>query len=136
MVRYTPQGRIDRTIAFPVTQPTSCCFGGPNLDTLYVTSAMQRIEPVERAVRFADGDVLRAGPEAAHAVAASVVHAVVRLQPVDRGRADIDPVELLLARMPHGALAQSIFAVDYQLGLAHFGLIGARRPPVFKSKGF
>ena len=45
VVRYTPQGRIDRTIAFPVTQPTSCCFGGPNLDTLYVTSAMQRIEP-------------------------------------------------------------------------------------------
>jgi L-arabinonolactonase len=44
VVRYTPQGRIDRTIAFPVTQPTSCCFGGPNLDTLYVTSAMQRIE--------------------------------------------------------------------------------------------
>ena len=45
VVRYTPQGRIDRTIAFPVTQPTSCCFGGPNLDTLYVTSATQRIEP-------------------------------------------------------------------------------------------
>ena len=45
VVRYTPQGKIDRTIEFPVTQPTSCCFGGPNLDTLYVTSATQRIEP-------------------------------------------------------------------------------------------
>jgi sugar lactone lactonase YvrE len=31
-----------------VTQPTSCCFGGPNLDTLYVTSAMQRIEPAKQ----------------------------------------------------------------------------------------
>jgi len=45
VVRYTPQGKIDRTIMFPVTQPTSCCFGGPRLDTLYVTSATQRIEP-------------------------------------------------------------------------------------------
>jgi L-arabinonolactonase len=45
VVRYTPQGKIDRTIVFPVTQPTSCCFGGPRLDTLYVTSATQRIEP-------------------------------------------------------------------------------------------
>lgn len=45
VVRYTPQGKIDRAIEFPVTQPTSCCFGGTNLDTLYVTSATQRIEP-------------------------------------------------------------------------------------------
>ena len=44
-VRYTPQGRIDRVIEFPVTQPTSCCFGGSGLDTLYVTSATQRLEP-------------------------------------------------------------------------------------------
>ena len=43
--RYTPQGRIDRVIEFPVTQPTSCCFGGRGLDTLYVTSATQRLEP-------------------------------------------------------------------------------------------
>ena len=45
VVRYTPRGRIDRVIEFPVTQPTSCAFGGPNLDILYVTSATQRIEP-------------------------------------------------------------------------------------------
>jgi len=44
VVRYTPQGRIDRVIEFPVTQPTSCCFGGSGLDTLYVTSATQRLE--------------------------------------------------------------------------------------------
>jgi len=45
VVRYTPQGRIDRVIEFPVTQPTSCCFGGSGLNTLYVTSATQRLEP-------------------------------------------------------------------------------------------
>jgi len=37
--RYTPRGEIDRTIKFPVRRPTSCAFGGPDLRTLYVTSA-------------------------------------------------------------------------------------------------
>ena len=39
VVRYAPDGRIDRTIQMPVQQPTSCAFGGPDLTTLYVTSA-------------------------------------------------------------------------------------------------
>ncbi|WP_223198875.1 SMP-30/gluconolactonase/LRE family protein [Solihabitans fulvus] len=37
--RYTPDGRLDREIAVPVPQPTACCFGGPDLADLYVTSA-------------------------------------------------------------------------------------------------
>ena len=45
LVRYTPQGKIDRVVEFPVLQPTSCCFGGSRLDTLYVTSATQRMDP-------------------------------------------------------------------------------------------
>lgn len=39
VVRYAPDGRIDRVIAVPVTQPTSVAFGGPDLDLLFVTSA-------------------------------------------------------------------------------------------------
>ncbi len=39
VVRYSPDGRIDREIELPVTQPSSCAFGGPDLKTLYVTSA-------------------------------------------------------------------------------------------------
>ena len=38
LVRLTPSGKIDRTIAMPVERPTKVAFGGPGLDTLYVTS--------------------------------------------------------------------------------------------------
>jgi sugar lactone lactonase YvrE len=39
ITRYRPDGTIARVIPMPVPRPTSCCFGGPDLDTLYVTSA-------------------------------------------------------------------------------------------------
>jgi sugar lactone lactonase YvrE len=39
VVRYAPDGRIDRIICLPVSQPTSCAFGGSDLSTLYITSA-------------------------------------------------------------------------------------------------
>jgi L-arabinonolactonase len=41
VVRYTPDGRIDRTIQVPVCQPTCVCFAGPDLDVLCVTSARE-----------------------------------------------------------------------------------------------
>ena len=39
VVRYAPDGAIDRVVDLPVTRPTSCAFGGPDLKTLYVTTA-------------------------------------------------------------------------------------------------
>ena len=39
VVRYTPEGTIDRQIRMPVEFPTSCAFGGPDLSNLYITSA-------------------------------------------------------------------------------------------------
>jgi L-arabinonolactonase len=39
VTRYAPDGRIDRVLQMPVPQPSSCTFGGPDLATLYVTSA-------------------------------------------------------------------------------------------------
>ncbi|WP_103035144.1 SMP-30/gluconolactonase/LRE family protein [Castellaniella caeni] len=38
LVRYTPEGLVDRVIAMPVKNVTSVMFGGPNLDVLFVTS--------------------------------------------------------------------------------------------------
>ena len=38
IARYAPDGRIDRVIGVPVQRPTACTFGGPDLDTLYVTT--------------------------------------------------------------------------------------------------
>jgi len=43
VIRYTPSGKIDRIIETPVSQPTSCAFGGADLKTLYVTTAFQRL---------------------------------------------------------------------------------------------
>jgi len=54
VVRYTPDGRIDRTIEVPTRQPTCVCFAGPGLDILCVTSARQDL----------DNQTLRAEPHA------------------------------------------------------------------------
>jgi sugar lactone lactonase YvrE len=37
--RYAPDGSLLATVRLPVERPTSCAFGGPGLDTLFVTSA-------------------------------------------------------------------------------------------------
>ena len=39
ITRFAPDGTVDRVIEMPVSQVTSCTFGGPDLDRLYVTSA-------------------------------------------------------------------------------------------------
>ena len=43
VVRFNPQGREVMRVRLPVPRPTSCCFGGSQLDTLYVTSASVRL---------------------------------------------------------------------------------------------
>jgi sugar lactone lactonase YvrE len=49
VVRYTPDGAVDRIVPMPVQKPTSCMFGGPDLATLYVTSAVWDLTPEKLA---------------------------------------------------------------------------------------
>ena len=39
VIRHFPNGKIDKKIRLPVRKPTSLCFGGKKLDTLFITSA-------------------------------------------------------------------------------------------------
>ena len=58
LVRFAPDGRVDRTIDLPVTNPTSCCFGGPDLRTLFVTSARFGLSDEQLARNPTEGAVL------------------------------------------------------------------------------
>lgn len=58
IVRYAPDGRVDRVIDLPVTRPTACTFGGSDLGTLYVTTASFRLTPQQLAAQPAAGGVL------------------------------------------------------------------------------
>lgn len=40
VVRYRPDGSIESVLKMPVRRPTSISFGGPDLTTLYITSAI------------------------------------------------------------------------------------------------
>jgi sugar lactone lactonase YvrE len=44
LLRLAPSGEIIDSVAVPVTQPSSCAFGGPDGDLLLVTSAAQDLE--------------------------------------------------------------------------------------------
>jgi len=46
--RFSPSGECLATINLPIQKPTSCAFGGPSLDRLYVTSASIGLEPSDR----------------------------------------------------------------------------------------
>ena len=44
VIRFTPEGRIDREIQLPVRQVTMCAFGGPDLRTLFITTAREGLD--------------------------------------------------------------------------------------------
>lgn len=48
VVRYAPDGLVDRIVAVPVSQPSCPAFGGADLDTLYVTTAHEGMNMLQR----------------------------------------------------------------------------------------
>lgn len=58
VVRYAPDGRIDRVVELPVMRPTCCAFGGPLLETLYITTASQQLTSEELRVQPLAGALL------------------------------------------------------------------------------
>lgn len=56
VVRISPAGQIERIVKVPTTNPTACCFGGGDMDTLYITTARYGLTPGQLAdERFAGG---------------------------------------------------------------------------------
>ena len=45
LIRYTPDGEVERRIGMPVKNITSLCFGGERLDEIYVTSMARVSHP-------------------------------------------------------------------------------------------
>ena len=48
VVRYTADGQVDRIVRVPAKRATCASFGGPDLKTLYITSAWDRMSGEER----------------------------------------------------------------------------------------
>lgn len=64
LLRFTPKGKLDRSIGLPIKKPSMCAFGGSHFDTLFVTS----IRPTNEAELI----------EQPHAGAVFAVHAGIR----------------------------------------------------------
>ncbi|GAA1264739.1 SMP-30/gluconolactonase/LRE family protein [Sphaerisporangium rubeum] len=62
VVRYAPDGTADLVVRLPVTQVTSCAFGGPGLDQLYITTSTEGLSPGELSEQPAAGALFRAEP--------------------------------------------------------------------------
>src|SRR5262249_28222326 len=60
--RFAPDGALERTVPVPVKNPTSCAFGGPDLDELYVTSARMDMTEDEKRAQPQAGGVFRIRP--------------------------------------------------------------------------
>lgn len=56
---YDAEGQLVESIPLPMTYPTSCCFGGPKLDELIVTTSRRELSPDQRASEPLAGRCLR-----------------------------------------------------------------------------
>ncbi|MGB3420452.1 SMP-30/gluconolactonase/LRE family protein [Dolichospermum sp. FACHB-1091] len=57
VIRFNPKGEETLRIPLPVQRPTSCTFGGKNLQTLYITTASVGLSEEEIQKSFYSGDL-------------------------------------------------------------------------------
>ena len=60
--RYRPDGTLDGVVEVPTSNPTSVAFGGPDRDTLYITTSWVDVEPDERASQPLAGAIFGCRP--------------------------------------------------------------------------
>jgi sugar lactone lactonase YvrE len=60
--RYSPEGRLDRRIEIPAAQVTSCAFGGPDLEELFITTAQEGFPTGGRSDQPHAGGIFRVRP--------------------------------------------------------------------------
>ena len=59
LLRLSPQGELLECLLLPVTNPTMPCFGGPELNSLFITSAAQQLTPQQLRANPWEGALLR-----------------------------------------------------------------------------
>jgi sugar lactone lactonase YvrE len=63
IVRYTPSGKIDRVIGFPVTQINSLTFGGSDLRTIFVVTSKHLLNDAGLASQPLAGNIFAVDPD-------------------------------------------------------------------------
>jgi L-arabinonolactonase len=62
VVRYAPDGTVTHEVELPLPQPTSCIFGGSDLNVLYVTTSRQNMTPEQLGRYPLSGSVFAVRP--------------------------------------------------------------------------
>jgi sugar lactone lactonase YvrE len=57
--RYLADGTLDAIVPLPVALVSSCVFGGPSLDELFITTAWTMLSDEERAAQPHAGSLFR-----------------------------------------------------------------------------
>lgn len=62
MLRFSPDGELDRMVIFPPTRGTCCTFGGPDFRDIYITTARECLTPGEIQAQPLAGSLFRCVP--------------------------------------------------------------------------
>lgn len=62
VVRIAPDGTIDQVVEVPVWKPTCCAFGGPDMDTLFITTSRLMSSPEQIAAEPLSGGLFAVRP--------------------------------------------------------------------------